>query len=284
MFGLTGKVRFSSLLICLTWLLSGSPSVATENLPKRVISLAPHITEMIYSAGAGDHLIGVVEYSDFPEAAKTKPIVGNYHAVNIEKIIQLNPDIIYAWQGGSRPQDLERLQQLGFKIDYSKPESLHDIATEIRKIGKALGTGQIAEETAMKLEDELSRIRQAYQQKSKLTVFYQIWDRPLMTINGQHFISQALQYCGAENSFKSLPLLASEVNLESLLHKNPAVMLLGGDKATQQNWQQYWQQFPQLQAVKNRHVYLINADIYQRPTERFIMNIDALCRQIDQAR
>ncbi len=257
---------------------------AGQSHPQKVISLAPHITEMLYSAGAGNKLVGVVEYSDYPPAAQDKPVIGGYHAINIEKILELDPDIIFAWRGGNRYQDLAKLEQLGFKIHYSNPQKLEDIGEEIHAIGELLGTQTAADQVAEQLKWELEQISKRYAKRTKISAFYQIWNRPLMTINGKQFISQAMALCGAENIFYDLPLLAAEVNIESLLARNPQVILLGGEQSTQQKWLQDWQKIPQLRAVQHKQVYLVNADRYQRPTERFIMSIDALCQQIDQAR
>ena len=142
------------LMVLIAFLLATNLTVAEQDTPKdkhlTVISLAPHITEMLFSAGAGNNIIGAVEYSDYPAVANQIPRIGNYHAVNIEKIIQLNPDIIYAWQGNSRKQDIEKLEKLGFKITYSSTDNLADIAAEIRKMGQVLNTSNIAEEMLCK--------------------------------------------------------------------------------------------------------------------------------------
>lgn len=286
------KWRFLSVVsVALATLLSFTLNVANANsiavknsTSPRVISLAPHITETLYSAGAGHLLVGVVEYSNYPEAAKALPLVGNHQAVNIEKIIHLKPDFIYAWQSSMRQQDVQRFTKLGYEVIYSHSNDLNAIAKEIRQIGRTLQTQVTAEKTADKIESELAKIKAKYSQKSTVKVFYQIWNKPLMTINGEQFISQGLDYCGAENIFSEMPLLAAEVNLESLFKHNPDVIILGGEGATQDAWLKRWQAYPQLKAVANNQIMTLNADLYQRPTERFVMNLDALCQKIDKAR
>lgn len=252
--------------------------------PLRVVSLAPHITEMIYSAGAGHLLVGAVEYSDYPEAAKAIPRVGNHHAVNLEKIISLKPDFVFVWQSSARQQDIERFKKLGFKIIYSEVKNLNDIGNQVRQFGQTLNTEQTANQNALKIEQQLAQLKQNYQNKTPISVFYQIWDKPLMTINGKQFISQGLEVCGAKNVFNELPMLAAEVNLESILKRNPELFLLGGEQQTQQNWLNKWQQIEYLTAVKNKQIKTLNADLYQRPTERFIMNLEAMCEVVDKAR
>lgn len=266
-------------------LLTTTQAKAEDNkVPERIISLAPHVTEMLFSAGAGDKVVGVVAYSDFPEAALTIESVGSYNAINIEKIIQLNPDLIIAWRSGNRTRDIEKLEQLGFKVAYSEPYQLLDIVKEIRFLGELLNTQTHANAVAERLENQLTRLQQTYQHKTKITAFYQIWNAPLMTINGKQFISQALAICGAENVFADLPILAGEVSVESVIDKNPDTILLGGEKAVQQGWLKEWQRWHTLSAVKNSQIHLLNADTFQRSTERLIDGIEGLCQLIDQTR
>ena len=283
-----------------TLMLFSKPLIASQNIElqapiavqeqgkplkhKKVVSLAPHITELLYSAGAGEHIVGVVEFSNFPEAAKSKPIIGNYHGINIEKLLQLNPDIIIAWDGGSRLQDIEKLKRLGFNVIFSNPRSLNDISAEITKFATLLGTQKVAMPTIQRIDKTLLNLQMTYANKDKIGVFYQIWQRPLMTINKKQFISQAIELCGARNVFSDLPLLAAEVNIESVLQRNPQIILLGGEKATQETWRKDWQKIKQIEAVNNNHIYKINADLYQRPTERFVMQLEKLCQTIDLAR
>ncbi|MEA1989455.1 MAG: cobalamin-binding protein [Pseudomonadota bacterium] len=255
-----------------------------QGAPQRVISLAPHVTEMLFSAGAGDKVVGVVNYSDYPEAALTIENVGGYHAINIEKIVQLNPDLIIAWKTGNRLKDIEKLEQLGFKVIYSEPYKLSDIPKEIRLFGEKLKTQKVAELTANHLQKELERLTLKYQTKPKISAFYQIWNKPMMTINGEQFISQALNICGAQNVFADLPILAAEVSIESVIAKDPDVILLGGLKEAQQAWLKEWQTWSSLKAIQNQQIHLLDADTFQRSTERMINGIEGLCQTLDQAR
>jgi len=259
-------------------------SANSETAPHRVISLAPHITEMLFSAGAGNKVVGVVAYSDYPKAALQIESVGSYHAINIEKIVQLNPDLIIAWKTGNRLKDIEKLHQLGFKVLYSEPNKLSDIPKEIRVFGQLLETQKTANPVANHLEHTLQSLRLTNQNKATVRAYYQIWNAPMMTINGQQFISQAMEVCGAQNIFADLPTLAAEVSIESILAKNPQVILLGGLQAVQQSWLQDWKKWITIQAVKNQQIYLLNSDTFQRSTARLIEGIEGLCQKIDQVR
>lgn len=251
---------------------------------QRIVSLAPHLTEMLYSAGAGDKLVGVVSYSDYPEEALQLPQVGSYNAINLEAIIALQPDLILTWRSGNRVQDKERLQSLGLTVFESEVENLEDIPDLIAKLGELAGTQEIAQPKAAALRAELQSLRERYQQKTPVNVFYQIWNKPFMTMNGRQFISQGLNICGARNIFADLPALTGQVNLETIISRDPQVILLGGQRAFQQAWLSDWQAMPQVTAIQHRQIHLLNNNLYQRPTERFIHALTPLCELLDNAR
>lgn len=252
----------------------------------RVISLSPGSTELVASAGSFSKLVGVVSYSNFPLAAQKLPIVGSYNAINFEKIIALKPDLVIVWKTGNRLQDITRLKQLSaqrhFKIFYSNPVSLNDIPKEIKQLGILLNTQSKANKEAKALETILKQTQQTYLNIPPKRYFYQIWNRPLMTVNGQQFISQGLALCGGKNIFAQLKTLAGEVNLESVMTRNPQVILLGGERNIQDNWVNFWKQYPFIKAVKQQHIYKINADQLQRPTARFIRYLPQVCQKLHQ--
>lgn len=267
--------------------LSFSVYAQTEKPQHRIIALSPHLAEMAASAGALNQLVGVVSYSDYPNAVTQLPIVGSYNAINFEKILQLQPDIVLTWQGGNRPQDLLRLkqlgQQLGFKLFLSHPQKLSDIPKEIAAIGKLAGTEAVASAQAEKLRQQLSQQQQRYQNTPQIKwikTFYEIWHSPLMTINGQHFISQAMAICKGKNIFADLRPVAGEVSIEAVIVRNPEVILLGGNRTRQQEWKKMWQSYPMIEAVKTHRIIPLNADLYQRPTARLIQNLPDLCLKI----
>lgn len=257
---------------------------AKHPVPQRVISLAPHLTEHIYSAGAGEKLVGVVAYSDFPEEANTKVSVGSAAALNYEKIVQLQPDLILAWQGGNRPQDIAKLKSLGFNVREFQNNNITDIPSDIRRLGTLLGTSTQAEANASRLSNTIQRVRDTYQHRSNISFFYQVWDRPLITINGNQFISQALNLCGASNVFAALKQIAPTINPESVIQYDPDLIILGGSKQQQKLWLKKWRSMNDLKAAKQRNIVALNSDVYQRPTGRLIEGLDSLCQWVQQAR
>jgi iron complex transport system substrate-binding protein len=250
----------------------------------RIIALTPHLTELVYSAGAGDKLVAAASHSDYPPEALSLPKIGGYHALNLEQIVSLKPDLILAWEDANRVQDLGRLRALGLPVLVTRTAQLEDIPAVIRQIGTLAGTADIANARADRLTHTLRTLRARYAERSKVSVFYQIWQEPLMTVNGRQFIGQALTLCGARNVFDDLPMLAAEVSLESVLIKNPQVILLGGTPATQLDWLTLWQRWPSLQAVQNHQIYPLDTDTFQRPTARFIDGLQGLCDLLQKTR
>ncbi|WP_024850924.1 cobalamin-binding protein [Hydrogenovibrio kuenenii] len=270
--------------LALVYLLSFGGLSHAEDKAFRIISLSPHLTEMVFSAGAGKDLVGVDTYSNYPSQVKQLPKVGDAFHLNFEQIIALKPNLILAWQASIKPQDLKRLKDLGLSVFVSSIQTLNDIPNNIEEIGRRAGTQQHAFSTAQALRHRLNFLRQKYSDKKPVTVFYEVWNQPLITINRQQFISQGLALCGAQNVFEDLAPIAPQVNMESILMKNPQMILMGGPKHNQKIWRKDWQAFPMLQAVKNHQIIGGNSDLYQRPTERFIEALPQLCAQVNTAR
>lgn len=272
------------ILSSLSSLAKASNDASLHDNYYRIISLAPHITEMLYSAGAGDKLVGVVQYSDYPTEALSLPIIGSYNGINLEAIIALKPDLIVGWKEGNQQKDLKRLQSFGIPVWATEVRSLKDIPKQIQHFGEQVGKPDQAIKIANRLENELNRIQKNYRNRPKIRTFYQIWNNPFITINDKQFIGQAIQLCGGQNIFHDLPLLSAEVSLESVISNNPQVILLGGRKSMQAVWKEDWQKWPSISAVKNNQVHRLNADLFQRPTARMIMALEDLCLTIDHAR
>lgn len=259
-------------------------TVTLEAPARRIVALAPHIVENLFSAGAGDRLVGAVSYSDYPPAAQALPRVGSYNAFSLEQVVQARPDLIVMWGSGNGPQALATLAGLGIPVYVSEPRRLQDIAASIRKLGQLAGTGPYSEAEARRLEQGFAELKQRYRQRSPLTVFYQVWHEPLQTINGEHLISQVIDLCGGRNSFAEAPTLAPRINLESLLARDPDVIVVGATAAGRQAWLDHWGRFPSLRAVARAAVVVVDPDYLQRPTARVLRGARELCAQLDRLR
>lgn len=268
------------ILFLLVWLLFSPLLKASENI--RIVTLAPSLTEMVYSAGAGDLLVGVVSYSDYPKEALSLPLVGNYKTINMEQIIHLNPTLILAWESGNTLKDIQQLRKLGYPVVVTEIKNLADIPNQIEKIGQLTHRQTTAKQMATKLRAVLLKLKKQQPKTKPTRTFYQVWDKPLYTINGKQFIGQGITLCGGKNIFENLPALAPQVSIESVIQHDPELILLGSNKNVQQNWRKSWQQYPVITAVKNNRISSLEASLYQRPTARFINALPALCRLIKE--
>ena len=251
---------------------------------QHIVSLAPHITEMLFAAGAGDKVVGVVEYSDFPPAASTIPSVGSAMQLDLETLLALQPDLIVAWHNGNSKALVEKIETLGFKVFRSDPKQLEDIAADMEALGILAGTQATATQAAADFLAQLRDLRQRNRGKANVRVFYQIWHEPLMTVSGDHLISKAIELCGGENIFAGLSILAPQVSLESVLVANPQAIIVGGKSEERQKWLQYWLKWDTIAAVKEGSVFVIDPDIIQRHSPRITQGIEQLCGYLDQVR
>ena len=285
----------SAILLCLLLLPAavGAEPVSvvdftgrTVTLPapaQRIIALAPHIVENLYSAGAGDRLVGVVSYSNFPEAARSLPQVGSYNAFSLEQIVAARPDLILMWGSGNGAGALEKLERLGIPVYVSELRQLSDIPASIRLLGKLAGSEHRAEPEATRLERGLAELAEHYRDASRVSVFYQIWHQPLQTINGEHLISQLITLCGGDNVFADAETLAPRINLESVLARNPDAIIAGGMGTAHPEWLDDWHRYPGLRAL-NGGLLVVDPDLIQRPTARVLKGARDLCSQLQRVR
>ena len=250
---------------------------------KRIISLAPHITETLFKAGAGEKIVGAVEYSDFPEAAKKITRIGGHPAYDIEKIISLNPDLIIAWASGNNLNQVELFTKLGIPVYLSEPVEIDDIAQSIQNFGILAGTQVTATSEKNNFLSHYKEIRDK-KHKKVLKVFYQIWNKPLMTINGHHIISKVIGLCGGVNIFSNLKSLTPVVSKEAVLASKTQVIIAGGGNEERVGWLNEWKSWLQLPAVKKDNIYFVNPDLIQRAGPRILQGADQLCELLERAR
>lgn len=282
--------RLLPLLVCLPALaapisvIDDQGSRVTLPAPaQRVISLAPHVTELAFAAGGGARLIAVDDNSDYPEAARALPKAGSFRAIDLERIVAAKPDLLLVWLHGPSARQLEPLRQLGIPLFYSQPKRFADIPSNLRRIGQLLGSSAQAEQAARRFEQDLAALRRQQQGKRPLRVFYQVWDKPLYTLNGQHIVSDAIALCGGRNVFASLPVTAPVVTDEAVIAANPQVILSAAMRHNDDLLKR-WQRMPGIAAVQNRQLHQVNGDLLNRPTPRMIAGTRQLCAKLDLAR
>lgn len=251
---------------------------------QRIISLAPHITELLYAAGAGGRVVGATDYSDYPAAARDLPRVGSYANIDLEAVLALRPDLIVAWRSGNSAAQLDRLRALGVAVYVSEPSRLGDIPTDIEHLGALAGSEYRARTAAQQFRQRHARLAGRYSKRPPVTVFYEIWNPPLMTINGEQIISDVLRLCGGVNIFADLPVLAPTVDMEAVLHMDPEAIFMGDmqDRSTDQD--NHWQRWKSLRAVQAGNLFRIPPDLMHRHTPRILQGAEMLCADLEQAR
>lgn len=251
---------------------------------RRIISLAPHATESLYAAGAGDKLVAAVDYSDYPEAAKKLPRVGGYSRIDLEAIAALKPDLVIAWQSGNPPAQVDKLRALGIPVFSTQTNQIEDIASVLERFGQLAGTDTAAQAAARNFRARLAKLRQANVGKPVVRVFYQVWKAPLTTVGGPQIITSAIRLCGGENVFGNLAQMAPTVSLEAVMEADPEAIVATGMGDASPEWLQDWQKWSRLTAVKRGNLFHINPDIMQRHTPRILDGTERLCANLDLAR
>lgn len=255
---------------------------------QRVISLAPHVTELIYAAGGGAKLVGAVSYSDYPPEAKQVPRVGDNKALDLERIVALKPDLIVIWRHGNAQAQLERLRELHIPLFFSEPHQLDDVAATLTRLGTLLGTSSTADAAASAYRQDIARLRTRYADRPPVSVFYQVWDQPLMTLNGTHVISDVITLCGGRNVFAKLAPLVPTVSTEAVLAANPEVIVTASAGATKPDTPlpqlEKWRAWPSLKAVARNNLFAIDGDLIDRPAPRIAQGAAQLCEDLEVAR
>lgn len=258
--------------------------VNLESPAERIVALAPHIVENLFSAGAGDKIVGAVTFSNFPEEAKAITEVGTYNAFSMEKVLALQPDLVVMWGSGNGMHTLSRLQDLGIPVYVSELRHLQDIPESIRRLSRLAGTEASGQAQADRIAEELASLRRVYGERDVLEVFYQIWNDPLQTVNGEHLISEIIALCGGHNIFADARSLAPRISVESVLLRDPDAIVASGMGEARPEWLDEWRAYPSLTAVARNALLFVNPDHVQRPTARVILGARRLCQQLDQIR
>jgi iron complex transport system substrate-binding protein len=251
---------------------------------KRIIALAPHIAESLYAAGAGDRLVGTVDYSDYPPEAKKVPRVGGYSRVDLEAVAALKPDLVLAWESGNNMPQVGKLRALGLTVYVSQPNTIEHVADQLERMGRLAGTEAAANAAADRFRQRLAAIRAANAGKPKVRVFYQIWKTPLMTVGGPQIISDAIKLCGGDNVFGHLGKMAPTVSVEAVLEADPEAIVATGMGDAKPEWLHDWDKWTRMTAVKRDNLFHINPDIMQRHTPRILDGTEKLCAHLDVAR
>ncbi|TVT90457.1 cobalamin-binding protein [Pseudomonas sp. RGB] len=242
---------------------------------QRVVSLAPSLSEIVVELGAADLLVGVLDGGERPATLAQVPSVGQYGQLSMERLLSLKPDLILLWPGSVGPAQREQLQRLNIPVYVAEPHSLEQLTTQVQSIAEQLGRADAGRQLAAQLRQRLAELRQRYQRAEPLRVFYQVWNQPLYTVGGGQIISDALSVCGARNVFDDLKLPAPQVSIESVLQRNPEVILAGDQPQLNA-----WKAWPQVTAVAQGRLLLVPDKGLERPSGQMVEAVAELCALI----
>ncbi len=271
--------RYRMLALLTVWCTAVS---AAATPAARIVSLAPNLTELAFAAGAGERIVGTVEYSDYPEAAQRITRIGDAFRVDYERVLALRPDVVLAWEPGTPAGLVERLQSLQLTVAKIRTHNLSDIGRAVREIGRISGTEQAAATVAEAFERDIESLRVEYSQRTPVTVFLQINDRPLYTVNGRQIMSEVADLCGGRNVFAGLSDLAPEIGIEAVIAADPQVIIATGESDSSGLAQ--WRRWPHIRAVRSGNLYRVSPDDLARPTTRMLHGARSMCRTLQTAR
>jgi iron complex transport system substrate-binding protein len=248
---------------------------------QRIVSLAPFLTELTYSAGAGSKLVGASAYSDYPPEAKALPQVASSAGPELEALAALEPDLVLAWQDSIRPNDIERMERLGIAVFVARAKRLDDPPRLAVAIARLAGTD--AAEAARAYRARLDGARTA-QARARVRVFIEVWHKPLTTIGSKHWINEALALCGAANVFADLAAVAPVVSWEELFRRDPDAILGTPAAGREAAFTSAWSERSALRAVSQGRFVFVDADKLQRPTLRLADGVAELCAGLERVR
>lgn len=251
---------------------------------KRILSLSPHTTEMLFAIGAGHRVVGVVDYSDFPPEANRIPNVGSSSSLDFERIVSLRPDLVVVWASGTPRVTQEKLRKLGLTLFASEPRHLEQIASAMERLSQLTATEPEGTRAAGIFRDRVTAMAAKFSQRPPVTLFFQIWDRPLTTVAGEQLLGEVFSLCGGRNVFGQIKSLAPQLDIEAVLTANPQLIVAAGTPEQSAAWLDSWRRWPTLQAVRSGNLYAVDADLTQRQGPRIVQGAEVLCERLEHAR
>jgi iron complex transport system substrate-binding protein len=262
--------------------LAALTAAALAATPARVVTLAPFITELAFEAGIGERVVGVSAYSDYPPAARALPQVSSANGFAIESIAALKPDIAFVWRDSVKPEEIQRLESLGIRVVVVAARTLEEIPDALEEVAAAAHVDVSAKSRAFR--DRVASLRRNYASRRKLDAFLEIWNKPLTTVAGRHYMNDALEVCGARNVFADLPGVTPVVPWEAVYARDPEVVVGAGSAGDRAQFEANWRERPTLSAVRSGRLVYADPDTLQRPSLRIVEGIAQLCESLERVR
>ena len=291
-------IKLKGLAVMLGWMLLAPPElvapicvvddleveVCLDQPAKRIATLSPGATELAFAAGAGDKVVAVVNYSDYPEAALKLPLVGNHTRIDLEALLALKPDLVITWRTGNPPAQMEMLRALGLPMFAIEPRTFEGVSKVIEQLSTLAGTEQEGFAEAERFRKGIAEIAEQYRDAEPVPVFYQVWQTPLMTINDDHLIGKVVQLCGGVNVFGDMPRLVPRISAEVVLEADPHAIITGSVEGIEDNQLDRWKSYTGMTAVAKNNLFFVPASPISRPTPRLLEASRDICERLDVAR
>lgn len=284
--------RLNLLLALVATVSACQPPAAGDNEPGtangaaptnlRIVSLAPHLAELVFAVGAGDLLVGVTAYTDYPERAAALPQVGDAFAIDQEQLAVLRPDLLLAWKSGTPVHVVDELRKRGYRVETIETRGIEDVGSALERLGRLTGHDSQASQAATAFRQGMRTLAERYRESEPLTVFYQVSSRPLYTVNGDHYVSELISLCGGRSIFAELGNLAPLVDVEAVLARDPEVLLASDD--SEEDAFSVWQRWPDLAANRYGNYFFLPANEIGRATPRLLQAGETLCEALEVAR
>ena len=258
--------------------------VTLQQPARRIISMSPHVTELLFAAGGGNRIVGAMNFSDYPEAAKRIPLVGSNSQIDMERAVALKPDLLIVWQSGNTARQLEQLRSLGVPLFFSEPRKLDDVATSLTRFGQLLGTEAAAQEAAAAYRAQVAALAARHSKRPTVRVFYQIWDKPVYTLSGDHIVSDAIRLCGGANIFAGLKVKAPSVSIEAVMQANPEAIVGDQQHGPDDAGITIWKPYKTMTAVARDNLFTLNSELLTRAGPRLPEGVAQLCDRLESAR
>ncbi|MGM0983787.1 MAG: cobalamin-binding protein [Pseudomonadota bacterium] len=279
LFGLVGRVLADE--VCA--MDDSGREVCLASPAERIASLSPGATELLFAAGAGERLVAVVDHSDYPPEASKLPSVGSHDRLDLERLVTLQPDLVIGWVTGNPAEQIERLERLGVPVFRIEPRDFEGIATALERLSWLAGEAQ-GRQAAERFRQGIAELEARHESAPAVSVFYQVWDSPLMTVNDEHLIGKVVTLCGGVNVFGDLSRLVPRIGEEALLAADPEVLLAGGRGEENRSWLDDWRRYSDLTAVARDNLFFVPPSLLQRPTPRLLEGSRLLCEKLEVAR
>lgn len=257
------KRLFLLIALCLT--------ASCAQAGERILALAPHACEILFAVGAGKDIVGVGEYCDYPPAARRLPVVGNHQRIYVEAALRLKPTLVVTMQANLAGMSV--LRRGGVRVCASNPHNMAELMQEFRRLGRLSGHEEAGERLAASFAAGVKALQD--QRRRRVRVFYEVWTRPLMTVGGDSFLTDALATVGADNVFAAMPGESLRVNLEAVLRQKPEIILLP-DVAAVNARRTFWRRW----LGDGVRVLTVPADLLNRPGPRLLDGLSKLSRQL----